>query len=55
MPEYDVTFSFEKTFRVKAKNYDIARHDAIEKLVERIKDIENEDAMNVEIYHVKSE
>ena len=57
MSEYDITFKFEKTFRVHAKNQDTAKEEAIDKFtwyfLESQKDID--ELMKIEIHHVESE
>jgi len=52
MSEFDITFSFEKTFNVKANNRDEAQEVATEELAEYIQ--ANKDMMKVEIHHVEA-
>ncbi len=57
MPEFDITFSFEKTFRVEAGNQDEAKEEAIDRFAYHFLDSQKDidELMKVEIHHVESE
>lgn len=55
MPEFDVTFSFEHTFKVKAKNQDKAKEEAIDNFAYYFLDSQKDldELMKIEIHHVE--
>jgi hypothetical protein len=55
MPEFDVTFSFEKTFRVEAHNKDKAQEEGVDKLSYFLSDCQADldQLMTIEIHHIE--
>ena len=56
MSEYDITFSFEKTFRVDAKNQDKAKEEATDQFAYYFLDSQKDldELMKIEIHHVEA-